>query len=109
MCVCARVPMLGGQVGAGTESPLAPGCKDMSGIWPQWWVVAHSCPTCEVLPAPSLKRPGWRSCFFSFEFMLLIGSNYKSAQGGPKGRERSWERQRFTAGIHHAHLPPTPP
>lgn len=70
--------------------------------------VAHSLPTCVVLPSSSLKRPGWESCFF-FEFMFLIGSNYKGPQGGPGGRERTWAGQRFTASAHHPHLPPAPP
>lgn len=33
----------------------------------------------------------------SSEFMFLIGSNYKGPQGDPGRRERTWERQRFTA------------
>lgn len=46
---------------------------------------------------------------FSSEFMFLIGSNYKGPQGDPGRRERTWERQRFTASTHHPHVPPTPP
>lgn len=33
----------------------------------------------------TLKRPGCRGCFFFFEILFLIGSNYKGPQGGPGG------------------------
>lgn len=90
----------------GTGSPLAPGCEMVC------HVSGHgSDPFLTHLRGAALLFPQEARLgeLLFFEFMFLIGSNYKGPQGGPGGRERTWAGQRFTASAHHPHLPPAPP